>query len=76
MQTMETWLAPPLTEIVDLLWLYRAVILLHILDRALRLAVGAQRPQRAILAHVGELLAQARRDKVRARHAVTVWSEA
>jgi len=42
-----------------------------VLDRDLRLAVGAQPPERAILAHVGELLAQARRDQVRERHAVS-----
>ncbi len=74
MQMMETRAAPPLTEMM----IYRAVRLLHVLDRDLHLAVGAQPPDRAILAHVGELLAQARRDQVRERgHAVsTVSSEA
>mmetsp|Transcript_24426 Transcript_24426/g.58520 ORF Transcript_24426/g.58520 Transcript_24426/m.58520 type:complete len:497 (+) Transcript_24426:101-1591(+) len=55
---------------VDLLRLDRAVGLLHVLDRDLRLAVRAQPPERAVLAHVGELLAQAGRDQVRQRHAV------
>ena len=44
--------APPLIEMM----IYRAVRLLHVLDRDLHLAVGAQPPDRAILAHVGELL--------------------
>merc|ERR1719440_295106 len=44
---------------VNLQWLHRAICLLRILDGNLSLAIWAQPPQLATLAHIGELLAQA-----------------
>mmetsp|Transcript_44099 Transcript_44099/g.89002 ORF Transcript_44099/g.89002 Transcript_44099/m.89002 type:complete len:230 (-) Transcript_44099:33-722(-) len=55
---------------VELLRLDGAVSLLQVLDRDLRLAIGPQPPERAVLAHVRQLLAQLGRDGVRQRHAV------
>merc|ERR1719498_2265013 len=48
---------------VDLERLDRAISLLQVLDRHLRLAVRAEPPELAVLAHVRELLAEARRDE-------------
>ena len=50
--------------------LNRAVGVLLVLDRDLRLAVGAEPPERAVLADVGQLLAQSGGHEVRQRHAV------
>mmetsp|Transcript_135828 Transcript_135828/g.434543 ORF Transcript_135828/g.434543 Transcript_135828/m.434543 type:complete len:217 (-) Transcript_135828:59-709(-) len=55
---------------VDLAGLHGAVGMLDVLDGHLGLAVGAQPPERAVLAHVRELLAQTRGHGVRQRHAV------
>ena len=49
--------------------LNRAVGVLLVLDRDLRLAVGAEPPERAVLAHVGEGLAELGRHQVGERHA-------
>mmetsp|Transcript_26063 Transcript_26063/g.67361 ORF Transcript_26063/g.67361 Transcript_26063/m.67361 type:complete len:217 (-) Transcript_26063:348-998(-) len=55
---------------VDLHRFDRAICVLLVLDRDLRLAIRTQPPERAILAHIRELLAKSRRDEVRERHAV------
>mmetsp|Transcript_5690 Transcript_5690/g.13178 ORF Transcript_5690/g.13178 Transcript_5690/m.13178 type:complete len:398 (-) Transcript_5690:344-1537(-) len=54
---------------VDHQRLDRAVGVLLVLDGHLRLAIRAEPPQRAVLAHVCELLAELRRHQVRQRHA-------
>mmetsp|Transcript_30132 Transcript_30132/g.86786 ORF Transcript_30132/g.86786 Transcript_30132/m.86786 type:complete len:315 (-) Transcript_30132:61-1005(-) len=55
---------------VDLPRLHGAVRSLQVLDRHLRLAIRPQPPEQAALAHVGQCLAQARRDGMREGHAI------